>query len=350
MRGQCALFLLFVVGCPPIWGQTTKSLEQRRKENLQRILEQQNSKWRDPNSLVKRIVHQNKILRIVNYILSLPESEIDIARVSFTLSKDAFPDLDLNVVGNEFEAIVANAKSFIPPDVGPEYRLRALNTLFYRKMGIEYNRDDYMGEKLPNRYVHGVIQTKKGTCANMPVFYIAVAQRLGYPVYGVRAPQHLFARYVDPELKMQNIEATNGGGWSSNEKYIEDTKINPVALKNKVYLETMTNRQLAAELIADHATFFYGRIKKDQDTAIKILERVMQIIPNSAEFWYMMGQLQQQLARKDLDPWARKAQDAKGRALRWRAAELGLGAPLREGYWKQEENKKMGREIRRPAL
>lgn len=135
------------------------------------------------------------ILGIVDYIFSIPENELDIWKVELTLAHDAYPDLDMKALTEEFESIVSRAKDMTPADASPDLRIRTLNTLLYRRLGIDYDKTDFMGEKLINRYAHGVVQTKKGTCANMAAFYIAVAQRLGYPVQAVAAPQHLFARY-----------------------------------------------------------------------------------------------------------------------------------------------------------
>jgi hypothetical protein len=50
-------------------------------------------------------------------------------------------------------------------------------------------------------FIHGMIDGPGGTCASMPVMYVAVGRRLGYPLKLVQTRAHLFARWDDPEGK-----------------------------------------------------------------------------------------------------------------------------------------------------
>jgi hypothetical protein len=50
-------------------------------------------------------------------------------------------------------------------------------------------------------FLHGIIDGPGGTCASMPVMYVAVGRRLGYPLKLVQTRGHLFARWADPEGK-----------------------------------------------------------------------------------------------------------------------------------------------------
>ena len=50
-------------------------------------------------------------------------------------------------------------------------------------------------------FIHGMIDGPGGTCASMPVMYVALGRRLGYPLKLVQTRGHLFARWDDPEGK-----------------------------------------------------------------------------------------------------------------------------------------------------
>ncbi len=62
-------------------------------------------------------------------------------------------------------------------------------------------------------FLHGIIGPRAlGTCVSMPVFYVAVGRRLGYPLKLTTAKGHLFARWESPDGKDRfNIEGTNQG-------------------------------------------------------------------------------------------------------------------------------------------
>jgi hypothetical protein len=47
-------------------------------------------------------------------------------------------------------------------------------------------------------FIHGIIDGPGGTCGSMPVVYIAVGRRLGYPLKLVEARGHLYFRWDDP--------------------------------------------------------------------------------------------------------------------------------------------------------
>lgn len=71
-----------------------------------------------------------------------------------------------------------------------------------------------------NVFIHGVIQTKKGTCASFPPLYAAVGRRLGYPLKFARTKSHRFLRWDDPaKNQCFNIECTCRGLVSHNDEY-----------------------------------------------------------------------------------------------------------------------------------
>ncbi|HLW66892.1 MAG TPA: hypothetical protein VKS79_16375, partial [Gemmataceae bacterium] len=74
-------------------------------------------------------------------------------------------------------------------------------------------------------FIHGLIDGPGGTCCSMPVLYVAVGRRLGYPLKLVQTREHLFFRWDDPEGKcfgipdVVNIEGTGNGIGSHDDDY-----------------------------------------------------------------------------------------------------------------------------------
>jgi hypothetical protein len=54
-------------------------------------------------------------------------------------------------------------------------------------------------------FIHGIIEGPGGTCASMPVLYVAVGRRLRYPLRLVEARGHLFFRWDDPDGRVFNF-------------------------------------------------------------------------------------------------------------------------------------------------
>lgn len=75
-------------------------------------------------------------------------------------------------------------------------------------------------------FIHGIIDGPGGTCASMPVLYVAVGRRLGYPLKLVEARGHLYCRWDDPEGKLGvperfNIEGAGHGIASYPDEHYE---------------------------------------------------------------------------------------------------------------------------------
>jgi hypothetical protein len=59
--------------------------------------------------------------------------------------------------------------------------------------------------------IHGLVGSSRiGTCSSLPVLYIGLARRLGYPVYLVSTKGHLFMRWDSPTEKF-DMDATGKG-------------------------------------------------------------------------------------------------------------------------------------------
>ena len=77
-------------------------------------------------------------------------------------------------------------------------------------------------------FVHGIIDGPGGTCASVPVIYVAVGRRLGYPLKLVEARGHLFFRWDDLTGEQRgvperfNIEGTGVGIASYPDAFYEN--------------------------------------------------------------------------------------------------------------------------------
>jgi len=198
----------------------------------------------------------------IEEILKLPEKEIDVGIASLVLAKEFYPDMDIDFFLHSFDSLTNRFNKFFGQHTDPDQRIRALNTFLY-KPGVwnkgrifSYDNADLEAKALNNRFIKGYIATKKGSCITMPLLYVILGERLNWPIYPVLTPKHFFLRYV-PEKPIagfqDNIEATNGGGYFSDEQYQADLQIPEKAIKNGVYLRTLTKKEYLASLLLINA-------------------------------------------------------------------------------------------------
>lgn len=94
------------------------------------------------------------------------------------------------------------------------FRMLALVTVLQQDCGIHYDperirRPDH--RDAASLFLHGLAgDSRRGTCVSIPVLYVAIGRRLGYPLKLVTTKGHLFARW-DAEGERFNLEATGEG-------------------------------------------------------------------------------------------------------------------------------------------
>ena len=96
------------------------------------------------------------------------------------------------------------------------YRMLAMVTVLQQDFGVHYNAAHIQSPDFSDSrdlFLCGILGPKReGTCLSMPVLYVAVGRRLGYPLKLVTTKAHVFARWESADGKERlNLEGTNQG-------------------------------------------------------------------------------------------------------------------------------------------
>ena len=99
------------------------------------------------------------------------------------------------------------------------FRCVAIMHVLKSGLGVRYNQERIADPEefsdSRDDFIHGIIEGRGGTCASLPVLFVAVGRRLGYPLKLVKTASHLFFRWDDPAGERFNIEVSNGNGMNS---------------------------------------------------------------------------------------------------------------------------------------
>ena len=145
----------------------------------------------------------------------------------------------------------------------------ALVTVLQQQCGVRYNPKwqgltpdqpvpESFGLDASDLFIHAIIDQIGGTCGSLPVLYVAVGRRLGYPLRLVKAARHLFVRWDDPDGKRWhhsdrfNIEATGPGIHFLPDDHYR-TWPHPVSdedVDSGIFLKSLTPREEVAEFVA----------------------------------------------------------------------------------------------------
>ena len=150
-----------------------------------------------------------------------------------------------------------------------KFRVLLLISVLQKEFGVHYNdrgerNCDFTNSKNP--FIHGMIDDANGgTCASMPVMYVAIGRRLGYPMSLVLAKTHIFARWDDGRERF-NIEGTNARFDDHPDSYYRKWPhpISDTELKQGWYLKPLNPAEELAVFLQNRACCLIdnGRFKE----------------------------------------------------------------------------------------
>ena len=178
-------------------------------------------------------------------LIDLPESDlanVDIAAVNLACA-DGLPGSEnidrkallakLDVWARRVAAVTASKAHFFKSN--PDYYENSwakfcsimLVLTLQQDLGVHYNFEQRTNPSLAkwkDQFIHGIVEGTGGTCASLPVVFMAVGRRLGYPLKLVQGLSHFYARWDDPNTgEVFNLEGSypEGVDFPSDELYKE---------------------------------------------------------------------------------------------------------------------------------
>jgi hypothetical protein len=154
-------------------------------------------------------------------------------------------------------------------------------------LGIRYREDQCDLESVfytepSDLFLHGLIETRQGTCATMPTFHVALCWRLGWPMSLAVAGWHVVCRFDDGN-RCHNIEATRtgGGGFHSHpdEEYRQRYHISELDVATGSDMTALDSRRMLGLFIGFRARLWHdiGEVgKAAEDCRVSL-----RLFPNS---------------------------------------------------------------------
>jgi hypothetical protein len=128
------------------------------------------------------------------------------------------------------------------------FRVVCMIKLLQTQFGVRYNpakRAEDAKLTTADVFMHGALLGEGGTCSSLPVVYVAVGRRLGYPLKLVPAWRHLFCRWDAGDSRRFNIEVNDTGVNVHPDDYYRQGRYSlpPGLEQQSTYLKSLTPRQ-----------------------------------------------------------------------------------------------------------
>lgn len=116
---------------------------------------------------------------------------------------------------------------------------------------LRYDFDDFMGKnEWSKMFVSKLLSTKTGQCHSMPLLYLIMCEATNTEANIAYSPMHSYIKFKDTNNEWHNLELTNGH-IVSDAYVIGSGFISSEALKNRIYMQPQTKKQIIQECLTD---------------------------------------------------------------------------------------------------
>ena len=135
-----------------------------------------------------------------------------------------------------------------------------------------------------NLHLGRVLERRRGYCLSLSLVALAVARRVGEPLFGVAAPNHFFVRYDDGETR-RSLELTRRGRPLTRED--ELSLVGELYDDESLYLDKLDDEQVAAMLL--HNRGYVAMHDGRHDQAERDFRAVIERLPELPEAHRNLG-------------------------------------------------------------
>lgn len=144
---------------------------------------------------------------------------------------------------------------------------------------FKYDFEDFLGEKDYRQiFVSKVMETHTGQCTSLPLYYKILSDELGAESFLALAPHHMYIKHIDEYDRWVNIELTNGH-FSTDAYMISSMAISAEAIKNKVYLDALSEKESIALLLVNLSSAYKRKYGYD-NFVMKCANKSLSVFPH----------------------------------------------------------------------
>ena len=241
--------------------------------------------------------------------------QFNLAEASLMLAQDVYPDIDIPGYVGQLDRIAEAIKKRIAEDAFAEQKVRALNYYLFNEMRFSGNIDEYYDPR--NSYLNEVIERRTGIPITLSILYLEVGKRLGLALKGVSFPGHFLVKLSVKRGQLVLDPFTGGEAQSEADLRQRLAQVLPSEKAEQAqldqYLEPATPRQIIARVLRNLKNIYMQSGKLDQ--ALAVMQRMLLVMPESAEELRDRGLLYQKLecfrpALSDLQNYLRRRPEA----------------------------------------
>ena len=243
----------------------------------------------------------------------IDEHRISLIRAALLIARTEYPGLDEEKYSSQLDGYAARVAELLPELPETAQVIAALNKVLFEEEGFRGNSEDYYDPR--NSFVNEVLDRRLGIPITLALVYMEVAQRLGFPLFGVGMPGHFLLKHYDVDGHETFLDPFNRGDVLTRaqcQTRLDEIYSGEVSLQPE-FLHTVTRRQMLTRMLNNLRQIYTHR--RDFKRALTIVDLVLAIHPRSAEDMKQRAMLRYALnqwraAAEDLETYVKMAPDA----------------------------------------
>ncbi|NEM98004.1 transglutaminase-like domain-containing protein [Pontibacter burrus] len=180
------------------------------------------------------------------------EGATDLLKGMWLVNSYMYPDVDFAAISKTMDQLYFDAWTHMKDEMHPYDQVKSLNNVLFREKKFSANTKNFHSPA--NSMLHLALETKRGNPLTLCVIYMVVAQRLGFPVYGVNLPNLFILTYKMDGVQFY-INVYNKGLILSKadiDNYILQLNLNPV----DIFYEPTSNLEIVKRALRNLAFSF----------------------------------------------------------------------------------------------
>ena len=258
-------------------------------------------------------------------LVGMSDEALDLVEAALIIAQQEYPHLNIASYMKRLDELADAVRARVTLDATPEHIVATMNHYLFKEQGFAGNSEDYHDPR--NSFLNEVLDRKLGIPISLSIVYMEVGRRLDLRLEGIAFPGHFLVKLP---LKRGNVilDPYLGGISLSEEDLHERLKrvygeahtemsLNPL-------LDSANKKEILARVLRNLKTSY---LRTDEfDKALSVVERVLSIVPDSAEDLRDRGLIYQRLECVhaaledlrnyfDLEPDAADAVDIRARII-----------------------------------
>jgi regulator of sirC expression with transglutaminase-like and TPR domain len=136
---------------------------------------------------IENLIHDFQLESAKNRLMHWKEAgSMDILEGMWIISTYRFPDYSFEQLKHEMDQLYYEVWPQIRENLHPVDQIKILNGILFEQLKFGANSKNFHAAN--NSFINVVLESRKGNPISLCVVYMWIAQKLGFPVYGVNLP------------------------------------------------------------------------------------------------------------------------------------------------------------------